>query len=191
MTDAVPEALRTYRVRDIMQTEVVSVRPDTTVRDLVRLLAKQRIGGVPVLGEQDELIGIVTTTDLVRLAADAAAGPLDDLLSRLAPGSEGRADDLLSFLGSDAWGDAESLAPVGKAADGEEEVAYEEYQVRDLMRSAPHVVRPEASIDELARVLLQGRIHRAPVVDGGRLVGIVTTFDVLRAVVGAVAPAGR
>jgi CBS domain-containing protein len=188
MNSASAAPVGAHRVRDIMKTEVVSVRPDTTVRELVKLLAEHRIGGVPVLGDQDELVGIVTATDLVRLAADAALVPLDDLLSHVSPADDGRPDDLLSFLESGAWGEGDSLAPVASAGEGGEEMGYEEYQVRDLMRAASYSIGPDASIEELAHLMLRGRVHRTPVIDHGRLVGIVTTFDVLRAVAGEAAP---
>jgi CBS domain-containing protein len=167
----------------------VSVEPETTVRELVRLLARERIGGVPVLGEQGEMVGIVTATDLVRLAAEASEGPLDDLLSRLSVGSEEGGEDLLSFLATDAWGDAESLAPVDRPSPDDNGTAYEEYRVRDLMRPASYAVSPDITLEELARILLKARIHRAPVVEDGRLVGIVTTFDVIRVVAGSLSTA--
>jgi CBS domain-containing protein len=171
------------RVRDIMAADVVSVRPDTTVRELVQVLAGRQIGGAPVLTEAGELVGIVTTTDLVRLASDAADVPLGDLLTRLSTGQlDNQADGLLSFLATDAWGDSESLAPLPPSEEPPAELDYEEYLVRDIMRSPRCVVRSDDSLEALARALLDGHVHRAPVLDDGRLVGIVTTFDVLRAV---------
>jgi CBS domain-containing protein len=177
----------TCRVRDIMQAEVVSVRPESTVRELVRILAEHQIGGAPVVSEDGKLVGIVTTTDLVRLAAEAAAVPLDELLTQLDPGeTAAESRDLLSFLATDAWGDAESLAPVASSPGDEMPGHYEEYTVQDIMRPATRAVAPDASLEALARIFLEGHVHRAPVMEGGRLVGIVTTFDVLRAVAGLV-----
>ncbi|HSL72481.1 MAG TPA: CBS domain-containing protein, partial [Longimicrobiales bacterium] len=57
-----------------------------------------------------------------------------------------------------------------------------EYTVEDIMTPAAFTVDSDTSVSELARFLLDRRIHRALVVDDGRLEGIVTSFDVLRAV---------
>jgi CBS domain-containing protein len=57
-------------VRDIMQTDVVTVSTDTTARYLARLLADEEISGVPVIDASGALAGVVSSTDLVRLAAD-------------------------------------------------------------------------------------------------------------------------
>lgn len=57
------------RVRDIMQSEVVTVGPDMNVRDLVQLLARHRISGVPVIDEAGAIAGVVSATDVVALAA--------------------------------------------------------------------------------------------------------------------------
>jgi CBS domain-containing protein len=185
MSSREPEIPAAVRVADIMQPEVVTVRPQTTVRELVRLLAERRIGGAPVVGEAGELVGIVTTTDVMRLAADAAETPLEELLARLTPDAEdGGSRDLLSFLEAEAWGDAESLAPARPNSVADAELEYEEYRVSDIMRPAPRAVRPTDSLRVLATVLLENRIHRAPVVEAGRLVGIVTTYDVLRTLAG-------
>jgi CBS domain-containing protein len=59
-------------VRDIMQTDVVTVSTDTTARRLAKLLADEEISGVPVLDANGVLAGVVSATDLVRLAADEA-----------------------------------------------------------------------------------------------------------------------
>jgi CBS domain-containing protein len=181
--DNVRDAAEKTMVRSIMQTDVVTVHPSTTVRDLVRLLAERRIGGTPVVDGSGALVGIVSTSDLVRLAAGAAEPALSDVLATLLPGApDAGAEGLVSFLAMDGWGDAESLAPVADAEGGGQSPVYEEYLVRDVMRRAPFSVAPESNLRELAVLFLRERIHRAPVVEGGRLVGIVTTFDVLRAV---------
>jgi CBS domain-containing protein len=185
MSDAMQGDPATSRVRDIMRTDVVTVRPETTVRELVRILAERGIGGVPVLDADGGIVGIVTATDLIRLAAEAAKGPLDDLVAHVSPGSLAeQGEGLLSFLASSGWGDSESLAPLSDAADGASESEYEEYTVGDIMRPVRHPVRPGDSLVDLARVLLEAHVHRAVVVEEDRLVGIVTTFDVLRAVAG-------
>ena len=64
-------------------------------------------------------------------------------------------------------------------------------RVRDVMTPATFSVRPEATLPELARFMLHAGIHRALVLEGEALTGIVTTFDVLRAVSGELRGAAR
>lgn len=61
----------------------------------------------------------------------------------------------------------------------------DDHTVGDIMSRTRHAVRPKTSLDDLARLFLRTGIHRALVMDDGGLVGIVTTFDVLRSLVGA------
>lgn len=158
-------------VRDIMNTDVVTVSPETDVRDLVQLLAQHRISGVPVVGREGELMGVVSATDVVALAAyggDAARGP----------GSWDNDEGALDEESASYWRTTD--APLEFVMASATNVP--EYQVGDIMTPAVFSVPPTASLPELARFLLRGRIHRALVVDAGELVGIVSAFDVLGAV---------
>jgi CBS domain-containing protein len=57
--------LKTYRIQDFMKKKVVTVRPDTPIKDAARLMAEKKIGCVPVLTD-GSLVGLVTTTDILR-----------------------------------------------------------------------------------------------------------------------------
>src|SRR5690606_30576364 len=65
-------------VRDVMQTDVVTLRPDMSAREAARVLAAHRIGGAPVVDEARRAVGVLSQSDLARLEADrpstAAAG---------------------------------------------------------------------------------------------------------------------
>jgi CBS domain-containing protein len=65
-------------------------------------------------------------------------------------------------------------------------LAFDQHEIADIMTTATFTVRPDATVRELADFLARGRIHRALVVEDGRLVGIVTAFDVVRAIAGVV-----
>ena len=158
-------------VRDIMNADVVTVAPTTDVRDLVQLLARHRISGVPVVDPSGDLAGVVSATDVVALAAyggDAARGA----------GSWENEEGALDEETSSYWRTTD--APLEFVMASATNVP--EYQVSDIMTPAVFSVPSTASLPELARFLLRGRIHRALVVDDGELVGIVSAFDVLNAV---------
>jgi predicted transcriptional regulator len=60
-------------VRDIMQSEVLAVVPEMTVRELIHLLLEERISGAPVLGPTGKVLGVVSSTDVLRMAASGTA----------------------------------------------------------------------------------------------------------------------
>jgi CBS domain-containing protein len=173
-------------VRDIMQKDVVTVSPDTTARYLAKILADEEITGVPVLNGNDALVGVVSSTDLVRLAADEsgvevrAVGTARGVDPVLDPDVEAEdvqeADPYGFFLPEDLPFTGERM--LEQWPDDE----FDAVLVRDIMTPVSFSVAPDASVPELCEFLVRGRIHRAVVVEDGRLVGIVTSADVLRAV---------
>jgi CBS domain-containing protein len=170
------------KVRDIMQTAVLTVTPDMPVRRLTRVLADQEISGTPVVTSDGQLVGVVSATDVVRLAADdtdvrvqttrahADAAVLDP------EGDSGGPDPHGFFLPEDSPFTAERLI------DQVPESEFDTAQVADIMTPVFFSVDADTDVNELAEFLVRGRIHRAVVVQENRLVGIVTSGDVLRAV---------
>jgi acetoin utilization protein AcuB len=61
-----------FRVRDVMQRDVVSVPPSTSIREAGRLMLEKRIGCLPVVDTSNVLLGIVTSSDLIRAAIELA-----------------------------------------------------------------------------------------------------------------------
>jgi CBS domain-containing protein len=170
------------KVRDIMKTEVLSVTPDTPVRRLTRLLADEEISGAPVVDETGRLVGVVSATDVVRLAANDMDVRVRTTRARTNaalpdPDDEGpEADPHGFFLPEDTPFAAEQL--LGQIPESEFDAA----EVADIMTPVSFTVGLETEVNELAEFLVRGRIHRAVVVDEENLVGIVTSGDVLRAV---------
>jgi CBS domain-containing protein len=172
------------KVRDIMVTEVLTVTPDTPVRRLTRLLADHEISGAPVVNEEGRPVGVVSATDVVRLAADdtdirfRAARASVDSTTPDPEGEEQEADPYGFFLPEDSPFAGERL--LGQIPESEFDAA----TVADIMTPVSFTVEPDTEISDLADFLVRGRIHRAVVVEEGRLVGIITSGDVLRAVAG-------
>lgn len=177
-------------VRDIMRTDVVTITADASARSLARLLADEEISGVPVLDKDDRVVGVASTTDLARLAA----GDADVRLSAVAFAVDGDRsadlsdDDLDDALSADPYGfflpeDSPFSSPAVFAQLPES--TFDRATVADVMTPVSFSVRPDQSLVELCDYLVRGRIHRALVVEGGELLGIVTALDVLRAVADA------
>src|SRR5215211_2100542 len=134
-----------------MTTEVVSVEPDTPVRDIAELLYTRRISGVPVV-EHDRVIGIVSEGDLIGHTAAIGEQRRSWWLSLFA-------DESLS-----AWDYAKSH---GRTA-------------RDVMTASVVSVGETATLAEIARLVERHRIKRVPVLRDGNLVGIVTRGNLLQ-----------
>lgn len=175
-------------VRDIMQTDVVTVTTDATARHLARLLADEEISGVPVLDSSGCLAGVVSSTDLVRLAADEAGvqvrpggmelgvDPVLDQDTTIDDADEGESDLYGFFLPEDSPFSGQRFLEQWPESD------FDTVLVRDIMTPVSFSVGPATTVAELCEFLVRGRIHRAVVVEGAELLGIVTSADVLRAV---------
>ena len=141
-------------VRDIMEREVVTVAPGATVHDLVELLQKRDLGGVPVV-DGDRLVGIVTEGDLVVEDADVRMPHYFQLFGNLVYlGSQKKFEDRLKKM-------------VGS-------------QVRDVMTTDVQAVTPDDPAGKAATIMVDEKVDRVPVVDGDRLVGIVARHDIIK-----------
>lgn len=174
-------------VADLMEPEVTTVPPEMSVRELTRILADQGISGAPVVTPQGSLLGVVSSTDIVRVAAEESE--LRVASARWVPmpaweepeqfdPTEGDDLDVMGSYFLPEEGPALSPAWGEEIGDG----AFDELTVGDIMTPVTFSIGPDATVRELASFLLRGRIHRAVVTDDGQLVGIVTAMDVLRAV---------
>ena len=144
------------RVQDVMTRSVVSVRADTPVRDVARLLDEHRISGVTVVDETGALLGVVSEADFLVEAQGGPAAVRRSAIARLF----GRAGD------PGTPGDRHFAATAG-----------------ELMTSPVITIGPEELITHAASVMTRERINRLPVVEDGRLVGIVTRADLVRSYV--------
>jgi CBS domain-containing protein len=142
------------RARDLMTTEVVTVPPNTPVTSLARLLADRGISAAPVADAEGRLLGIVTEADLLRRLAGAEDKPVG-WLRRLFRDPDRQAEQYARTHGMEA---------------------------RDVMTDDVVSVGPDATAEHCAHLMEERRVKRLPVVDGGRLVGVISRADLLRAV---------
>ena len=173
-------------VKDIMKREVVTVGLSTSVSELMRLLREHRINGVPVVGDDEVLEGVISVRDVLRLATELGEVPEAAKWGLgIPPGERGEA-----VLQAPVEGEFQAyyVTPSGQHVDVRDRIRefsgdlFDGYRVRDIMTSDPVTVAPDASLQDLSRLLLDHNIHRALVVEKSTLVGIVTATDVLRSV---------
>jgi CBS domain-containing protein len=134
-----------------MTAEVVSVEPTTPFKTIVELLLNHGIDGVPVVDIGGQLVGIVTEADLL---SHESYGPQ-------------RARALAA------------LVPADFRSDGKWLVKAEGLTAGELMTAKPSTCHPNDDVRVAARAMLRHHRKQLPVVDGGRLVGIVARRDVL------------
>ena len=140
---------------DVMTTDVITITPETPIRDIAKLLHARRISGVPVVDANKAVIGLVSEGDLMK-HVDA-----------IGEQQQRRSWWLTLFAGEGML--ARDYAKIhGRLA-------------KDVMTSEVIAVRPTASLAEIATTLERHRIKRTPVVQDGRLVGIVTRSNLLQA----------
>ena len=142
------------RARKIMSTTLFTVERTTPVRDVIRLLLDQRISGVPVV-EEGAVVGIISEGDLI----------LRERAYRQRGG--------MSFLAQQLFEDHEKLALEYRKAHG--------LVAEDVMTEPVVTILPGTPVEEIAHLMAERHIKRVPVVDHGKLVGIVSRGDILRA----------
>jgi CBS domain-containing protein len=155
------------KVAQVMQREVVSVRPQDTIRHLDEVLCRHRITGVPVL-DGEQVVGVVSRSDVVR--------QLEVERSRF----EGSSWYLEPF-------DVEDRTPAHELEVSEAIGSrLARLRVHHLMAKEILLIDPETSLPEAARAMVEQRVHRLLVMADGKLVGLVSSLDLLR---GFAAPA--
>jgi CBS domain-containing protein len=151
-------------VTDIMTTPVITVTPDTTIAEAARLMLEHRISGLPVVNVTGKVLGIVTEGDLLR---------------RAETGTERRRSRWLEFLTSP-----------GRLA--EDYAQAHARKVGEVMSPVVVSVAPAAPLAEAVELMESRNIKRVPVIEEGRLVGIVSRANLVRALLHNLSkPAGQ
>jgi CBS domain-containing protein len=145
-------------VRQAMTTDPVTVAPDTSVEEVVRLMRTHELPGLPVVDGDGALLGIVTESDLV-IADDDGDLHIPHYIELF--GGMVFLEPLRGFE-----------ARLKKAAAA---------TARDMMTADPVTVEADDPVRKAARLIADSGHNRLPVVEGGRLVGVVTRVDVLGA----------
>jgi CBS domain-containing protein len=141
------------KAADVMTAHVISVKPDASVLECVRLMLQYRISGLPVIDATGALVGVVTEGDFLR---------------RVEAGTERKRPRWLEFI-----------AGPGRLAD--EYVHSHGRKVSEVMTPDPITIREDTPVEEVVRVMEERRIKRLPVMRGNVVVGIVSRANLLHA----------
>lgn len=178
------------RLREIMSTDVVTVTPETTIREAMEVLARRHVSGAPVVSGE-KLVGVVTANDLMAFSAAIPGVPTEretrDEWIELAQPSvadevEAEAEPSGAYF-ADLWEDAgaditERFADIGSP----EWNALEEHDVSEVMTHTPlSTLSPDDEAETAADLMRRNAIHRVLVTEGDRLVGVVSSLDIARA----------
>ena len=143
--------------QDIMTKDVITVHPQTPVRELATLLLNHKISGVPVVDEAGKVLGVVTESDLIfqnkKVHLPTAVAILDAFLFLERP--EKLEQEMKKIAGSMAG---------------------------DICSAELISVTPETPLDELATLMAEKKIHTLPVLDGGKLAGVIGKSDIIRTI---------
>ncbi len=144
------------RAKDIMTGTVISVEKNTTVRELARLLADNRISGAPVV-EDGRVIGVVTENDLIDQTKKVHIPTVITIL------------DSVIYLENPERFEREMRKMAG-------------VKVEDIFTEKVISVDPETPLDEVATIMADKRVHTLPVIDGEHLVGVIGKSDIIRSI---------
>ena len=153
--------MRTITASDLMNPEVLTVRDDMSVRDLAAFLIDNEITGAPVEDENGKLVGAVSLVDVAKIAAGEE------------PPATGRDSANPDFFVRD-WEDSLSEDDMEGLHIEEENLL-----VRDIMTPQIFSVEEDARVSDVARIMLDGHVHRVLVTREAKAVGIITTSDLL------------
>ncbi|MBI4798854.1 MAG: CBS domain-containing protein [Desulfarculus sp.] len=147
------------RAKDIMTPDPLTVTPQTGITAAAQLLLDKRINGLPVVDASGRLLGILCQSDLI---AEQKKLPIPSFFTLL-----------------------DGLIPLTSLKHMEREVEkIVAATVASAMTPDPVTIGPETTIEEVAALMVDKNFHTLPVVEGGRLVGVVGKEDVLRTLLG-------
>jgi CBS domain-containing protein len=152
-------------VKDFMNENVIYLSPEDTVFDAAKKLSKSNIAGAPIV-EKDKIVGVISISDIIKFI-DIKLGKLPRIDS---PG-------LSTFLFA--------LIQIQKIhSDFKDELKkISATKIRDIMTKKVITVSSSANLVEVAEMMEKYDVNRLPVVDEGKLVGIVARADLVKALV--------
>lgn len=142
------------KAKDVMKKEVVSVKKDTLVKEIAKLLYENGISGVPVVDDENKVLGIVSETDLIAKVSGPHLPPHIELLGGII------------YLARPHEIEDELKKIVSVTAE-------------EIMTKEVITVDEEAEVEDIAAIMIDRKVNRIPVVKDKKLVGIITRHDLI------------
>lgn len=147
------------KAKDIMTPDPVTLSPDTDIRAAVAVLIEKKINGAPVVDAAGKVVGVLCQSDLV---AQQKRVTMPSLLAVL-----------------------DGFIALSSREDFEREIKkIAASRVAEAMTPDPVVISPDTPMDEIATAMVNEKLYTLPVVDSGRLVGVVGKEDILKTLLG-------
>ncbi|MCX5844467.1 MAG: CBS domain-containing protein [Deltaproteobacteria bacterium] len=146
------------KAKDIMTKDVITVEPETEVIHAAKLLLEHHVNGLPVVDKEGHLKGIICQSDLV---VQQRKIPLPSFFIML-----------------------DSLVPLASPKNIEKELQkMSALTVKEAMTPNPVTIDPETDLEDIATLMVKHTIHTLPVVEQGKIVGIIGKEDILRTLI--------
>ena len=144
-------------ILEVMTPNPITVTPKTDLKDAIALLAENKISGLPVIDEEDNLVGMLSESDLMWQESGVEPPPYIMIL------------DSIIYLQNLSRYEKEIHKALGQT-------------VADVMSEKPLTIRSDQKIKQAAKILHQKEVRRLPVIDNeGKVIGILTQGDIIRA----------
>ena len=143
------------RIRDLMTEDVLTIGPEAPLQDVAAILVEHGISGLPVCDAEGNVLGVISEGDILYKEHDPSEGHVGGPLGWMIDGT-------LDLVGS---------------------IKATALTARKAMTAPAITIAPYRSVADAARLMCERGVNRLPVVEGGRLVGIVTRADLVRAFV--------
>ena len=153
--------------RQVMHPDPVCARPEQTLVELRQLLVASHVTGAPVV-EHGKLVGVISRSDLARV---------EELMTVL--------DSAVNAESGYLEHEADGFSHGSRAAYDGFRRRVTDLRVRDAMRTQVISCQPDSPIVDVAREMIEQRVHRIIVVEGQRPVGIISALDIVRLVADA------
>lgn len=144
--------------RDIMTPDPITIGPEATIAEAVKVLLEKKFNGLPVVDEDGRVLGVICQSDLVAQQQHMEVPSVFTLLG--------------GFVPMPGWKKAE-----------ESFMKMSALVVREAMTPDPVTASPDTPIEDLASLMVKNKFYSLPVVEGGKLVGIIGKEDILRTLV--------
>ncbi len=143
--------------KELMSTDVITVTSETPVRELAKIFSENTISGAPVVDDQSKVIGVVTESDLIYQNKKVHIPTTVAIL------------DAFFFLENPEKMEKEMKKIAGT-------------KVSDIFAREIITVQQDTSLDEVATLMAEKKVHTLPVLDGNKLVGVIGKSDIIRTI---------